>query len=456
MALNLTTFFTIIGKDIKQVNEQVTYYTELETAKDAIYSVLNTAGQQDLYTSIPDMYLGFYSNVASWIQSLIGHAQLILTDEEFVLDELPIFASDPETVLHALFDYMVEQSSTLKASIVTLGGNDVDQNRFPISLGALGTSSAPSVFLTRTLDGVSPPSSTVSAHAGYNNLEGQLSMSSTIFAKVTSSSLFSEVLQLFADSPTQSPYTFDAESPGTGPSVVNAAANNLVPSNADFTSWSGNNPTDWVLAGGAAGTAWVDESTTGEGPLKINTTGVTLKRQIQGLTRRTMYFVAFRVQTVPATPANDTDWKLRIENVDGLTVHKDMGTFVILDADADSSDIYNYVYGFYSPSDSVNLDDIYLCLEYDAETEAGDSGRVFNAVISPVTYFNGLGFAFWNPYEENESAYTRSPMLVNDYGSIAIANGNQGVIQTFFRKAFNVQLPTDGAGAHTIADTLAT
>jgi hypothetical protein len=51
---------------------------------------------------------------------------------------------------------------------------------------------------------------------------------------------------------------------------------------------------------------------------------------------------------------------------------------------------------------------------------------------------------------------THEEIALNGYAQIAIVNGNEGVLQTFFRKAFNVQMPTDGTGSHSIADTLAT
>lgn len=453
MALVVADLLTVMGKYVKTINTWNGYLTALGTAKGEIFTVLEAENLEDLYVDIPSQFEGFQAAVSSWISSLIGEVEDLLVDEEYVLENLPIFASDVTTVLNAIFDQMLADGDTIESSVVSLGGSDIDQNHFTPSLTGAGTSSAARVFVTRTLDGVNAPSSLVTAHTSYNNVEGQLSKSGDLFAKVISSSEGAETLQLFSDSPFEASYTADAESAGNGPTIVNIEASNIVASNYDFSSWSTDNPTGWTLAGGSAGTAWEDQDSVGTGPLRINTAGVTLKQQLT-LTRRTMYLVAAHVRTIAATPGNSTDWKLRIENVDGGTVHKSFGTTVVIDADLDSSDLYNYVYGFYSPSDTVNLNDIYFCLEYDAEDAAGDYGRVYKVVAAPVTYYNGLGCAFWNPYAENETAYTTSPLLVNDYGSIAISNNNNGVFQTFFRKAFNIQLPT--ADSPTIADTLAT
>ncbi len=453
MAVVLVDVFTVVGKFVKTINTWNGYLSALTSAKGDIFTVLEDQDLEDLYVDIPSQFAGFQSAVSSWVDSMIGEVEDVLTDEEYILEFLPIFSSDVTTVLNAIFDQMLSTTDTIESSVVSLGGSDVDQNDFTPCISGEGTSSAPRVFVTRTLDGVNAPSSLVSAHTSYNNVEGQLSKSGDIYAKVISSSEGAETLQLFASSPLESSYTADPESAGTGPTITNIEASNIISTNYDFTSWSTDNPTGWTLAGGVAGTAWEDQDSIGTGPLRINTAGVTLKQQLT-LERRTMYVIAAHVRTIAATPGNETDWKLRIENVDGGTVHKSFGTKLVPDDDADAADVFNYVYGFYSPSDTVNLSDIYFCLEYDAEDGAGDYGRVHRVVVSPVTYYNGLGFAFWNPYAENEGAYTTSPLLVNDYGAIVVSNNNNGVFQTFFRKAFNIQLPT--ADVPTIADTLAT
>jgi hypothetical protein len=462
MALNLTTFYTVIGKNVKQINEMVTYYTELETAKDATYAVMNTAGLQDLYAPLPNAYLGFYGSVAGWIQELVSHTQSIIVDEEFVLDELPIFASDTATVLDAIFDYMVLNSSTLKASVVTLAGADADISRvtFQTGVGSLPAGSVgPSVLVSRLLDGVNAPTNLVRANTHYNNLESQLAMTSTVFAKCVASAPGQEVLQLFSDSPEQASYTYDAEAPGNGGQIVNAESNNLIATNYDFTAWSGDNATGWPATGGSAGTAWEDSSGTGVGPMRINTAGTYVKQQMSGLQRNTAYMFAAAIYQYGASGTATA--KMRIENVDGVTVHKAFTNVTSADVSS-GSDSWKIMYGFYSPNNTVNLDDIYLAIEHDAESDSGTYMLIYKVVCVPVVYFNGLGFAFWNPYVDYQSVFnqavgtTHEEIALNGYAQIAIVNGNEGVLQTFFRKAFNVQMPTDGTGSHTIADTLAT
>jgi hypothetical protein len=456
MALDVSDLLTVVGKYIKTINTWNTLLsTTLEAQKDEIYVVLDAEDLQDLYIDLPAQFEGFKSAVSSWISTMIGEVEDILTDEAYVLEELPIFTSDVTTVLNAIFDQMLNDADTIESSVVTLGGSDADVKDFKISEYSGTPEGAseygvPRVFVTRTLDGTQAPSSLVDAHTSYNNVEGQLAMSCDIFAKCTSSSDGAETMQLFADSPSQASYTGDAESPGVGPTISNVEGSNLIADNFDFSDWSGDNPTGWTLAGGVAGTAWDDLSGTGVGPLRISTPGVTVKQQISGLSRRTMYFFAACFIGDSSSPADTVTVKLRVENVDGLTVHKDLGSKVYtIEASGDKA----IHFGFYSPNDTVNLDDIYFCFEHDAESAAPDGTcNLYRCVVAPVTYFNGLGFAFWYPIPLIEE--TDTDVLVNDYGSIAISNNNNGVFQTFFRKAFNIQLPT--ADSPTIADTLAT
>ena len=465
MALDTTDLFTIVGKYIKAVNTWNGYLAALETAKGEIFTVLEAEDLEDLYVDLPSQFAGFQSAVSSWINSTIGEVEDLLTDEEYVLENLPISNTDVVSVLNAIYDQMVAESDTIKSSVVSLGGSDTDYSAFQFNNGdALVTGSRPRVFVTRTLDGVNNPSSLVTAHTRYNNVEGQVSKSCTVFAKCISSSIGGETVQLFASSPFEASYTADAESPGVGPILANAEGNSISMNNPDFTDWSVDDPTGWTLAGGVSGTDWEDFSSSGDGPLRINTAGVTVKQQITGLTRRTMYFIGAITEPVGSAGGQTATIKLRVENSTGGTVHKDFGSFTTTfqgtNYDNDEGDLYYYQYGFYSPNDTVNLNDIYFCFEHDAESNANIYTKLKKIIVAPVTYYNGLGFTFWNPLVAEDisvdplTTSVHTPILVNEYGSIAISNSNAGVIQTFFRKAFNIQLPT--ADSPTIADSLAT
>lgn len=454
MALNLTDLFTIIGKYGYAVNSVNSQFAELETIKNQIFDALEDEGLEDHYTDVPAQITTMQTSVTSWIATFISEVEGVLVDEEFVLENLPIFETTVTAVLNAIFDQMIADSATIQSSVVTIGGTDADTGSFEIArTDGVAVDFPSTVYITRLLDGVNDPSDLVSAHQAYNGVESQLAKSCTTYAKCISDSAGGEVLQLFADSPEEASYTADVESPGVGPTIANVASANLISSNDEFTDWSGDNPTDWTLAGGVAGTDWEDVSGTGIGPLKIMTAGVTLKRQLSTLERRTSYFFGFAFGAFANTGTITV--KMRIESVDGLTVHKDFGS-TVYNFGAESPEI---LYGFYSPTDSVNLNDIYLCLEYDAETDGASYIRPYKSVVAPTTYYNGLGFAFWNPITSDDSIIFddwSGNMMVelpeDSYGSILIENDDAGVFQTFFRKAFNIQLPT--ADSPTIPDSL--
>lgn len=460
MALNLTTFFTVIGKHIKHLNIANGYFAALDTAKSDIFTVLNNASIVDLYVPLPGQIDAFQSSVAGWIQTLISDVQRVILDEGFVIDELPIASEDISTVLQAIHEYMLTSPDDIKSSVVSIGGSDVDVNKFTLASGILSAVTAleGTVFVTRTLDGVNAPNAEAQAYAKYANLEGQLAKTCTVYGKVVGVTPGAELVQIFGETDANPSYDDESEKPGTGPVLSNAESQNLISSNYDFSQWSGNNPTNWTVTPGAAGTDWVDSSGSGIGPLKINTAGTYVKKQLLGLERLRGYLCAAIFQALGSTGTAVT--KLRVENSDGSVVYKAFTNITTADVTADA---YKHIYGFYIPDASVNLDDIYLVCEHDAESNAGTHLDIYKMLVTPATYFNGLGFAFWNPNVAITetlwqafvgTVYSTTELPVGVYGSIAISNSNAGVIQTFFRKAFGVQLPT--ADSSTINDNLAT
>jgi hypothetical protein len=465
MALDFTGLVTVLGKYIKQINVSNGHFAALETIKDEIFAQLNTEGLQDVYVDLPGIYQGAYDNVTGFISALIGEATKVLTNEEYVIEQLPISETDIQSVLFALHAYMTANSQSFDASTITLGGADTDTSfssvgstSYPANAGVL----LPGLFVSRLLDGLNAPVSGVAAYHKYINVESQMSEDCTIFAKITASSPGQEVLQIFHNSPSQAFYTNDTPSPGLGPALVNGEAGNLIPQNYDFSQWSGDNPQPgWTLTGGAAGTDWEDESGTGVGPLKISTVGTYVKQQIPGLTRLQSYLFAVAIRQVGASGTAVA--KLRVENVDGLTVHKNFGNAICSDV-SDATLQPQWIYGFWAPTATVNLDDIYLSLEHDAESDAATYLVAHKAFVIPVQYFNGLGLAFINPYMDLSDILNQAlgvtieelPLESSNGVGLAIANDDAGVFQAFFRKAYGVQLPTNDAGAETVNDSLAT
>lgn len=453
MALDSTGLFTVIGKYVKAINTWNGYISTMETLKDEIFDKLEDEGLQDLYVDLPSQFLGFKEAVGSWISSLIGEVEDILLDEDYVTDELPIFQRDVTTVLNAIYDYMVDNSLTIESSVVSLGGSDTDKASFAInSSTGSGYSSTNhgKVFMTRKLDGLSDPSDLVTAHQRYANAEGQLSMSATHLARVISNSEQAEVVQLFSEVDAQAPYGPTAEKPGNGPSITNAVASQLIPANADFLLWSGDSPNNWTMAGGTVTTDYAKYSGSSDidEALRIKTAGVSAKQLLTGLTRYQMYFYGFVAFGGFADGTDNCTLVATVEDVAGSAYHTS-ANLVLADSytpglnDIDT-DKWGFVYGFFCPGEDDDLNDFYIKIRMSAQTDTDMHAYIYRAVVAPVTYYNGIAHAYWSPVNNPDT---------NDYGSIAVANNNNGVFQTFFRRAFNIQLPT--ADSSTIDDALA-
>lgn len=453
MAFDHTGLFTVLGKYIKLINTMNGYVSALESGKDAIFTVLEGEDLEDYYTTLPGLTTGFQSNVNSWINSLINECKRVIVDRDYVLEQLVLNSSDVTTVLNTIYDYMKTNNYSLKPSVVSIGGSDVDKNRFLITrpspydtINAVGN-----VFVTRTLDGVSAPSSVVSAHLRYNGIESQLAKSTTVYARVTSpptSSSSKGTVELFSTGPVTGPYQLQEEEPGSGPSLSDVEGANLVGSNWNFTTFTSHNPDNWTMSSGTAGTDWTYVG--GDGGLDIKTDGIYCKRQLTGLSNHRTYLVAAYVIGEDAGAEADVVVDIEVQNNTGTTTYASGTTGNIVTAYTPALGVYEYsngglAYCFLNTTDDINLNNLYV--KVTCSTLSSGSAYIKKVVCAPVTYYNGLGFAYWNP-----GNYTFN--FEKDYGSIAVSNNNAGVFQTFFRQALNVQMPTNDT--NTVNDALAT
>jgi hypothetical protein len=452
MALDSTGLFTVIGKYVKTINTWNGYIATMETLKDEIFDKLEDEALQDLYVDLPSQFLGFKEAVGSWIDSLISEVEDVLLDEDYVTDELPIFQRDVTTVLNAIYDYMVDNSLTIESSVVSLATVDTDKSSFVITSSSSSYSSTNhgKVFITRKLDGISDPSDTITAHQRYANAEGQLSMSCTHFARVISNSEGSETLQLFCEVDAQTPYGPTAEKPGNGPTTVNVESTNIIPANADFLLFSGDTPNNWTPAGGTVTTDYQKYTGGTDVPtaLLIKTAGVSFKQQLTGLTRYQMYFYGFSAFGGFADGTDTCTLVATVETVAG-SAYDTSANLVLADSYTPGlndivTDKWGFVYGFFCPGEDDDLNDFYVKIRMSAQTDTDMHAYIYHSAVAPVTYYNGIAHAYYSPVNIPDT---------NDYGSIAVANNNNGVFQTFFRRAFNIQLPT--ADSPTIDDALA-
>jgi len=199
MALVTTNLFTVLGKYVKTINVIDAYITAAEASKDEIFVEIELENLEDAFVGVPGQFESYKSGFAGWIQTLITNTTGVLTDEEYVLDELAISSFDVVSVLNAIYDHMDDADEYITPSVVTLGGADADIASTDIFNG---TELPPALFVGRTLDGVNSPGNGVTAHIRYDGLESQLARSDTVYAKLTNNdTIGAESAQLFSTLP---------------------------------------------------------------------------------------------------------------------------------------------------------------------------------------------------------------------------------------------------------------
>lgn len=448
MALDHDGLFSVIGKFVKTINTVNAYIGALDSAQGEIYTILNTEGLEDYYSrpvSIPDQFDSFQGQVSQWIAQLIANVQSVLLDNDYVVDQLNLYQFSVTDVLNGLYDYMIEQNETIKSSVVTLNASDVDKAA-SITLPLDSEPLMPVLFVSRTLDGVNSPGNNAAAHLRYDGIESQLAMDCTAYAELlTNTTPGSETAQLFSGIQAVSPYQILTEDPGKGPVLVNPEASNLVPVNYDFSEWTSTNvPSNWSMSGTHT-TDYDDESGTGAGPIRLLTQGVTALQKIESLQHNRLYFFGLSFYFGNVSAATNTV---------GIKLRTLADSTIVTQATISSTQTaYGIAYTFFRLPSTVNLTDIYIEVEYVAEGGTSDVVKLFKVVISPATYWNGLGWAWW-PTRNLLSDISYAPL--GNRTSMTVANNDAGVFQTFFRKAFAVQLPTADSPSNTIDEAFAT
>lgn len=469
MALDHDGLFAVIGKFVKTINTVNGYVSALNSAEDEIFAILEDEGLQRYYAdpiNIPAQFDSFQGQVAQWIAYLITNVQNILVDRDYVIDQLNLFNFTVTDVLNALYDYMIDNSETIKSSVVSLDSADVDKTIVSVSSafqaialtytekthGIVANNNGgefnPVLMCYRILDGVNSPGNNVSAHLRYDGIESQLAQTSTVYAEVISnSSIGGETAQLFSGVSAVQPYQILTENPGNGNSIQNIESNNLITTNFDFSEWNvTDTPLGWSMSGTVT-TDYKDLSGTGNGPLRINTQGVTASQQVTGLQHNTAYVFAVKWGVGHTSGASSNRIGIRLKKASGTSVVAQ----VTLEVDDTASEGDAIIYLPFRLPVSVDLTDLWVEIEYDQEGGTSDDINIFKAVLAPMVYFNGLAWAWWAPYH---TTAIKDYVQLGHLNSIEVSNNNNGVFQTFFRRAFAVQLPT--ADSPTIADSLAT
>ena len=444
MAINYTNLFTVLGKYIKTVDDHHALLSTIETLKGEIGTELENASLIRLFDSIPSTFDGFKSDVSGWISSIISQATVVLTDRDFVVEELPIINSDIESVLKGLIEDMVSQDEDVLESTVTIGS--VTDNISDATSGDL--------LVDSTLDGITSPYPNAPAVKEYLGLTSQLAVDSdTVYCECISdaSGDGNETWKLFSKGSATSPYQIQEESAGEGPTLntANSSAGLITVSNGNMETFTvADTPNNWTMTGTVTtdysennASSYIFRNTSS---LAISTSGTSLKQQLNNVTKSKMYLTSLQVAR-PDTDVGTMDVVISIENSDGSTVYKTNTTTVSVPSS--SSDLFIPVKLYWWVDDSVDTNDVYLKITVNNFVSSPTLDLYIDEVLTtcPV-YYNGVNFTVLRG---------KTKYIVGDRFSVNISNDNAGTIQTFFRRAYDVQLRTISSGP-SINDSLAT
>lgn len=435
MAVDYTKVFTVIGSYVARANEYLVDLGAYTTGKTAIESVLATQGLVRLDDDLSDEIRDSQDDITAHINGMIERASEVLIDDTLIGANFS-FGQSPnlDIVFPALIRDMNNNDKNVTANVSTVGAVTYTTENATVGKLISGTK----------LDGVTAPGDRYPAQLEYNGLTTQLTPTSeTLTFTCTadsegSATRGSETFEITGTGPSSDPYSVDGENVGNlGTITVIDNRGGEFLSNPSFDDWTAGVPDGWTDEGGAG--------TFVEGTSPVYGTSSCLKTVQNNLALRV-------VQTIPnelferrksyffsVWAAKDTD--VASDQTIAVLLEDDAGPFGSVNITPTSTAWTNYTIQFSPPIEITG--DITLSLAALTLANTNDAVLIDNLVIVPCEYFSGVAFAITSGPDK---------FLLGDEIIVTISNNNAGVFQTFFRKAFGIQLPTDATP--TISDAL--
>lgn len=445
--------FIQLGKIAKAFFAQKTDATDLDSDLSSILTVFNAMNSGEPALMIET----FATSVDGWKTqhttrraTLNALALTRLQDRVTVLDQIGAITTEKAEILRKLIDKMTVDGESVDGSVVTVG-----------STTPAGTNTGTgTVLTTKVLDGVTSPGAgwagTYPAHLRYNGVNSQLAVpSETITIECSADS--------FADGLTEGDETFTIEgriagdangwepegSASVGSASPTAGANSTILTNGDFETFTDDVPDGWTLVAGTAGTHLVEESAAldvyhGGKCLRFDGDGtqasIEIKLPIANaiVTANKRYLVSCWIKGTATIAAGAV--LISFEGT-GYTAGSDK----IAIAAGDIPTSYA-LYHFFVTMPETIPSDFRVVVRWSGTPTAAKKLWIDDLACAPVTYGAGVGMAI---------VRGSVPFVRGDRFTFTLANDEAGTFQKYFRQAFGVQLPSDVAGAETIADTLA-
>lgn len=423
------------------------YLNQLSTDVKEVFSGNNT---ENVLSGVPELFLQFQSQVVGWVGSLGEVVTRRLTDRTTVIEQLSGLggSTDVVAVLRELFRDMTANSESIQRSTVTLGSVTADS----------GNHGSGVVLLDKVLDAVTPPHSGYPVVPQYRDLDSELSVSSETMSLTCVGDEDSDGLvageELFVWRGLTSPngaFDYNTEGSNTNRTISVLNAETII-ANKDFEAWSSNVPESWDLDNGTAGTHVIQEGTganvfRGSYGMKITgdgsqaTIGISQTLPLGILVPGKRYLLSVRVKGQASTLAGTLTIEFESPS-SGYTAGS--SEKITMDATAlSAATSWTHQY-FYITAPTTIPDDLELVIKVTGTLTSAKSVWVDSLAFGAVQYANGINVAVI----AGATQFTR-----NDRFTFPITNDDLGIIQTFLRKQYRMQLPS--ASSPTRKDLLA-
>lgn len=447
--------FVRLGKIIKNINtletlSDSTLDSYREDILDTYYATTGTVqeGARRAVEGLSGSMDSMIQSVLSWRRTLSNYGTNTLLDDDNVLSQLnlPSTASISRCLM-ALIEQMNTDTETVNQSSVTVPAGATAPDT-----GSGGTGR---LFCDKVLDGVTAPHYRYPASLEYLNVNSELAVNETMILTCVADSQHSgtqEGQERFSWTGDTQTLDLDHESEGSGPlpSVSTLNTYSYV-SNRDFEIFSvANTPQSWDVDSGTVGTHILEETTgadvfRGDKALRLDGDGAQATIQISQdmtvsrLTPKKRYMLGAWI-------------KSDLTGIDSGTLEISFAGTGYTAAGSEKVSIapgsYSATYAlstFYLTMPAVIPDDFELVIKVTGTMTTAKSVWIDSLAFGEVSYGGGINVALI-------AGATR--FQKGDTFTFSVTNNNTGVIQTYFRRKYGVQLPSSGTPS--ISDTLAT
>jgi hypothetical protein len=438
MAVDYTKVFTVLGSYVDKVRDYYGYVATYGTDRTAIEGILSAQSLVRLENELTEEYEDFKGAISEQIDVLIDRCSTVLTDETLIGANFS-FGTSPslDIVFPALIHDMATNDKNVVASVSGVGSITYDTVNSTVGVLTIGTK----------LDGVTPPMAGALAIPDYAGLTTQLTPDSETITftciqdSESGGTRGAEIFEITGTGPSSTPYSPDGESIGSLGSIqVSDLGNSSGLVNGSFDIWDATGPTGWTID---AGTIEVDFDEHSEVVYGTDSSFRTIQANGSFSISQVLNkdaFTRLKAYWFGAWAAKDTD--VESDQAIDVDISDDNGTITGFTLTPTTTSWEHTATQFVIPAEIVG--DLVLTISA-ALPDTNDAVVIDKVTITECEYHAGLAFAIFSGPDK---------FLTGDKISVPISNNVAGKFQSFFRKAYKVQLPTDATP--TISDALVT